>query len=178
MRSFFILFGLGTILLTIAIVVRSGKLMRDNPGEPINSAMRRALADRAYQWPEADAAKLARDFPGGRETVNGARYRTLTPGTGDLSPVKGQLVSVDYTARLFASGEKLDASADHQGYYNFVLGQPNVLPGWGDALENMRKGERRHIVLPYWLAYGEKGQRGRIPAKAAILLELELIDFK
>lgn len=178
MRSLFVLLGLGTILLTIAVVVRSGKLMRDNPGEPINAAMRRALADKAYQWPEPDAAKLARDFPGARETMNGARYRTVTPGAGTTSPSSGQLVSVNYTARLFANGEKLDASADHGGHYNFVLGQPNVLPGWGDALENMHKGERREIVLPYWLAYGEKGQRGRIPAKAAILLELELVDFK
>ena len=45
MRSFFVLLGLGVVLLTIAIVVRSGKLMRENPGEPINAAMRQALAD-------------------------------------------------------------------------------------------------------------------------------------
>ncbi|MCU0791847.1 MAG: FKBP-type peptidyl-prolyl cis-trans isomerase [Opitutaceae bacterium] len=178
MRSFFVLFGLGAILLTIAIVVRSGMLMRENPGEPINAAMRQALAGVAYQWSEADSAKLAREYPGAIETPNGARYVVTRPGTGDATPQKGQLISVYYTARFFANGEKIDASADHGGPYNFVLGQPNVLPGWGDALHRMRKGEQRTLILPYWLAYGEKGQRGKIPGKVSIQLELELIDFK
>lgn len=178
MRSFFVLLALGCTLLTIAIVVRSGMFMRENPGEPINAAMRQALAGKAYQWSEADAARLARDFPGGIETTNGARYLVTQPGVGEATPRKGQIVSVEYSARLFATGEKLDASADHGGPYNFVLGGANLLPGWGDALERMRKGEKRTIVLPYWLAYGEKGQRDRVPAKASILLELELLDFR
>ncbi len=178
MRSFFVLLGLGVALLTVAIVVRSGIFMRANPGEPINAAMRQALAGVAYQWPEADAARLARDFPGANETPGGARYLVTRPGSGETSPHKGQTVSVDYTARLFATGKKIDASADHGGPYNFVLGQNTVLPGWNDILGQMRKGERRTVVLPYWLAYGEKGRRGQIPGKASILLELELIDFK
>jgi len=178
MRSIFVLLGLGVILLTIGIVVRSGKLMRDNPGEPINAAMRRALADKAFQWPEADAAKLAREYPGAVETVNGARYTVTQIGQGDATPKKGQLVSVAYTASFFANGEKIDASADHGGPYNFIVGQRNILPGWGDALHLMRKGERRTIILPYWLAYGEKGQRGKIPGFVSIRLDLELLDFR
>lgn len=178
MRSIFVLLCLGAILLTIAIAVRSGIFMRENPGEPINAAMRQALAGVAYQWPESDRPRLAREFAGAVETPNGARYLVTRPGSGDATPQKGQTVSVSYTARFFANDEKIDASDDHGGPYNFVLGQPNILPGWSDALLNMRKGERRTLALPYWLAYGEKGQRGKIPAKASILLELELIDFK
>jgi FKBP-type peptidyl-prolyl cis-trans isomerase len=178
MRSFFVLLGLGVALLTVAIVVRSGIFMRANPGEPMNAAMRQALAGVAYQWPEADAARLARDFPGANDTPNGARYIVTRPGSGQATPEKGRTVSVDYTIRFFANGEKFDSSADHGGPYNFVLGQDNALPGWTDALHEMRKGERRTVVLPYWLAYGEKGRRGKIPAKASLLLELELIDFK
>lgn len=179
MRSIFVLLGLGVTLLTIAVVVRSGMFMRKNPGEPINAAMRMALADVAYQWPEADAARLAREYPGAIETTNGARYIITRPGTGDATPQKGQLVSVVYTASLFSTGAKIDSSTDHEGYYNFILGHSGLLPGWGDALDRMRKGEKRTLVLPYWLAYGEKGQRhNHIPPKASVLLELELIDFK
>ena len=43
MRSFFVLLGLGTILLTIAIVVRSGKLMRDNLNHVIDMFV--------WRWP-------------------------------------------------------------------------------------------------------------------------------
>lgn len=179
MRSLFVLLGLGAILLTIAVVVRSGKLMRDNPGEPINAAMRRALAGKAYQWPEADAARLAREYPGAIETPNGARYVVLRPGaaTGP-APQKGDHVAVDYVASFFANGEKIDASADHGGPYNFIVGQANILPGWADVLHHIRPGERRLVILPYWLAYGEKGQRGKIPGYVSIRLEVELLDVK
>lgn len=74
-------------------------------------------------------------------------------------------MAVHYTARFLANDEKIDASADHGGPYNFVIGQPNILPGWTDALAGMQVGEKRLVALPYWLAYGEKGQRGKIPAK-------------
>jgi len=179
MRSFLVLLGLGVVLLTIAIVVRSGKLMRANPGEPINAAMRQALAGTAYQWPEADATLLAQRYPGAQDTPNGARYLVLQPGSGDATPQKGQHVTVHYTARLLANDQKLDASADHGGPYNFIVGQPNILPGWTDVLHQMRKGERRLVILPYWLAYGEKGnKRGNVPARASVLLEAELLDFK
>ncbi len=178
MRTAVYLILLGLILGTLAIVVRSGIFMRANPGEPINSAMRRALADVAYQWPDADAGRLARDFPGALETPSGARYLVTRPGTGQAIPKKGQLVSLNYTARLFADDTQIDSSAQHGGPYNFVVGQANILPGWTESLLQMRKGERRTIVLPYWLAYGEKGRRGKIPGKAAILLEVELIDFQ
>lgn len=178
MRSFFVLLGLGVALLTVAIVVRSGMLMRKNPGEPINAAMRRALAGVAYQWPESDADHVARRMPGAADTPNGARYLTTQAGSGTATPQKGQLVSVHYTVSFLANDEKIDSSADHGGPYNFVVGQPNILPGWTDALYQMRRGERRLVALPYWLAYGEKGQRGKIPGKVALLLEIELLDFQ
>ena len=179
MRSFFVLLGLGVVLLTIALVVRSGKLMRANPGEPINAAMRQALAGTAYQWPEADAALLAQRYPGAADTPNGARYVVLQAGSGEGTPQKGQLVTVSYTARLLVNDQPLDSSAEHGGPYNFTVGQPNILPGWTDILHRMRKGERRLVILPYWLAYGEKkSPRGNIPAKASVVLEVELVDFK
>jgi FKBP-type peptidyl-prolyl cis-trans isomerase len=179
MRSFLVLLGFGVVLLTIAIVVRSGKLMRENPGEPLNAAMRQALAGKAYQWPEADVMFIAQRHPGAADTPNGARYVVLQPGAGEAAPQPGQQVTVNYTARLLSNDRKLDASADHGGPYNFVVGQPNILPGWTDALHRMKKGERRLVFLPYWLAYGEKGsKRGNIPPRSSVALEVELVDFK
>lgn len=177
MRTALYLALVGFALLTLGLVVRSGNLQRENPGEPINAAMRRALAENAYRWPEKDADLAAQLIPGALDTPNGARYLITRPGQGESHPVKGQKIKVHYAASFLANGEKIDASADHGGPYNFVLGQPNILTGWGDALHLMKQGEKRTVVLPYWLAYGEKGQRGKIPPKAAIVLELELLEF-
>lgn len=179
MRTAVYLILLGLILATLAIVVRSGIFMRKNPGEPINAAMRQALAGVAYQWPQADADRRAREYPGAIQTPNDAFYVITRSGTEPALLSEGKHVSVHYTARLFATGAKIDSSEDHGGPYNFIIGQSSVIPGWTDALHHIRKGEKRTIILPYWLAYGEKGQRHNgIPPKASVVLELELIDVR
>jgi FKBP-type peptidyl-prolyl cis-trans isomerase len=177
-RSPVYLLLLGLMLGTVAIVVRSGIFMRKNPGEPINAAMRLALADVAYQWSPADAALLARDYAGAYETPGHARYFIRHPGTGDATPRAGQIVTVNYEGRFLSDGRKFDSSADNGGPYNFTLGRNQTLTGWDECLLTMKKGERRTVVLPYWLAYGEKGLRNKVPGHASVVFDLELVDFR
>ncbi len=177
MRSFFYLILLGVILAPIAIVVRSGMLMRDNPGEPINAAMRIALADQERPWPERDQIVIAQRFPGALETEDGLRYIVTRPGVGDATPKRGQLVSVNYSG-TFIDGTKFDDSADHGGPFNFVVGENKVIAGWDAALLTMKKGERRTLIIPYWLAYGPKGVRGKIAPQATLIFDIELLDFQ
>ncbi len=177
MRNFIVLGGLGIILLTIAIVVREGWLARENPGTPINSAMREALAAKSPQWSHDESMVLARDYPNAHETKSGMRYVIRDPGTGDATPKKGQWVSVQYEGRLF-DGTKFDSSYDRgQGPLNFQVGVGRVIPGWDEAILTMRRGEKRTLVIPYWLAYGEKGHGKMIPPKAGLIFHVELIDF-
>lgn len=177
MRNAFYLVLLGVILVTIAIVVRSGVLMRKNPGEPINSAMRAALTPAVLPWPESDLPLLAQHYAGAHETPSGLRYLVRTPGTGDSTPARGQLVTVNYEGRLL-DGTKFDASADHGGPFHFLVGESRVISGWDEALLTMKKGERRTLIIPYWLAYGEKGIKGKIPPRATLVFDVELLQFE
>ena len=61
-RSFFYLALLGALLLTIAMVVRSGILARKNPGRPINSTMRAAMNENAPQLSTTDALLIAETY--------------------------------------------------------------------------------------------------------------------
>ena len=176
MRSVFVLALLGVIFATIAIVVRSGMLARKNPGQPINSAMREAFG--VQELPARDATVIAQKYPGARETPAGLRFLVRKAGTGTETPQPGQTVSVHYEA-TFLDGTKFDNSYDKgRGPFNFTYGTGAVILGWDDALATMKRGEKRTLIVTYWLAYGEKGIRGKIEPKATLIFELELLDFK
>jgi len=76
-RSFFYLLLLGVILLTIALVVRSGILARRNPGEPINAAMRAALAEDQPELTTHDSLLVEQLYPTAHPSPGGDRRRQL-----------------------------------------------------------------------------------------------------
>lgn len=173
MRSFVVLLLLGLVLATIAIVVRSGILARKNPGRPINSAMRMAME--APQLSTADAAIVAERYGNAHRTPSGLLYVVHSPGNGP-TPSVGSTVTAHYEGRLL-DGTVFDSSVEKGRPLNFVLGRGQVVKGWDEAFLTMRKGERRTLIVPYWLGYGESGYKV-IPAKATLVFEVELLDFK
>jgi len=178
MRSFFVLILLGVVLASIALVVRSGLMARKNPGEPINAAMRVALADQAQQWSDRDTQLIAQNYNGARDTPSGLRYLVRTPGIGTATPKKGQIVTVNYEGR-FLEGEKVfDSSATHGGPFNFRIGESVVIAGWDEGVRSMKQGEKRTLIVPYWLGYGEKGIAGTIPRRATLVFDIELLKFE
>jgi FKBP-type peptidyl-prolyl cis-trans isomerase len=178
MRSFFVILILGSTLVSIALVVRSGILARKNPGQPINGAMRAALAGEAQQWPNRDTQLIALRYNGANDTPTGLRYLIRSPGTGTASPQKGQIVTVNYEGRFLDTEKVFDSSASRSGPFNFRIGTGAVIPGWDTGILSMKKGEKRTLLVPYWLAYGDKGVLGRIPVRAALVFDIELVDFK
>ena len=167
------LFGLA--LLIAALITRTGILARKNPGEPINSAMREAMGQASL--PPRDAEQVAQRFPNAIVTPSGLRYRVDRPGQGGPMPQRGQFVSVHYRGELLDGTPFDDSYSRGEGPFNFPVGIGRVVPGWDEALMTMTKGEKRTLIVPYWLAYGEKGQRGRIPPRATLVFEVELVDL-
>lgn len=174
MRSFLILILLGVVLASIALVVRSGIIARENPGLPINSAMRAALGERGQQWSERETQLIAQYYNGAIDGREGLRYLIRQPGDGPI-PQRGQIVTVHYEGRFLDGGNVFDTSANHGAPFNFRLGQGTVIPGWDLGIADMKVGEKRTLIIPYWLAYGEKGIRGRIPPHAALVFDIELL---
>jgi len=42
----------------------------------------------------------------------------------------------------------------------------------------MKKGEKRTLIIPYWLAYGIAGNPPTIPPRATLVFDVELVDFR
>ena len=177
MRNSFYLILLGIVLLTIALVVRSGNFARKNPVRPINSAMREAMAEEAPQWSEADATLIRQRYATAHRLHSGLLYVERDPGTGNATPREGQEVIVRYQGQLL-DGTFVDSSSQHGGPFTFRLGAGEVIQGWDDAVLTMKKGEKRTLIIPYWLGYGTSGRPPLIPPHATLVFDVELVDFR
>ncbi len=98
----------------------------------------------------------------------------LKRGSGPVAKT-GDTVSIDYTGTLKSTGKQFDSSKGRQPI-SFQLGG-GVIPGFTMGVTGMRVGEKRKIVIPYALAYGEAGRPPVIPAKADLIFEIELVSL-
>lgn len=177
MRSFIALLLFGLALLTLALVVRSGIFARKNPGRPINATMRLAMENEGIpELSEEDAQIVRTQFPNAHKLPDGLRYVLLRAGTGP-KPVAGQEVVVNYEGRLL-DGAVFDSSAKKGAPLHFVVGMGNAIKGWDEALLQMRRGEKRTLIIPYWLAYGVTGRPPQIPPRATLVFDVELLDIR
>jgi len=127
----------------------------------------------------ARARKLAleeirRRWPDAEKTASGLRYLILKRGSGEKSPEYGTAVIVHYTGQRL-NGLVFDSSYKRGQPATFEIGR--VIQGWNEALTSMRKGEKRTLIIPPELAYGERGYPGVIPANEFLVFEVELLDF-
>lgn len=102
------------------------------------------------------------------------RYIEVQTGTGKLAEA-GMVFTVHYTGWLY-DGTQFDSSRGREPI-TFEQGKRKVIPGWDAGFEGMRVGGKRRFLIPYQLAYGEKG-RGKIPPKADLIFDVELMDVQ
>ncbi|MGD1032159.1 MAG: FKBP-type peptidyl-prolyl cis-trans isomerase [Opitutaceae bacterium] len=177
LRSFFYLLLLGVVLLTLALVVRSGIFEVKTHDEPINSAMRSAMSEVRPVLSTKDALEIDERYPTAQRTESGLRYLVRAPGTGTATPRPGDLVTVHYAGRLL-DGTPIDSSYQGGVPFTFRIGEGHVIAGWEEAIRNMKKGEKRTLIIPYWLAYGAEGRPPTVPPASTLVFEVELLDFR
>ncbi len=87
----------------------------------------------------------------------------------------GDTLSVNYVGS-FTDGSVFDASANHGGPFNFVLGAGEVIPGWDQGLVGMKVGGTRKLVVPPSLAYGTQGAGNVIPPNTTLVFTIQLLS--
>jgi peptidylprolyl isomerase len=122
------------------------------------------------------------------------RYKILIQGKG-RSPSEGATVEVRYTGRLI-NGLNFVSSADDGKpvpgskpiTFSHIVGKEGLIKALNEALKDMKQGEKRLLIVPPELAYGNKAafygkeiagkKRFVISPGETLVLEVTLVKIK
>ncbi|MCC2547532.1 FKBP-type peptidyl-prolyl cis-trans isomerase [Hymenobacter sp. BT175] len=123
------------------------------------------------------------------QRLNSGMYLVpITEGTG-TAVTSGKTVEVKYIGKFLTAnrdGEIFDNSTDNRtpcGCISFVVGAGRVIKGWDQGLLSFKKGDRKLLLIPSYLAYGPTGSRrpdgsyGILP-DTPLLFDMEILNVQ
>ncbi|WP_426490297.1 FKBP-type peptidyl-prolyl cis-trans isomerase [Hymenobacter sp. 102] len=109
---------------------------------------------------------------------------TVTDGPTTNPLIKaGQKVTTNYVGKFLDAtndGIVFDSSSDNRtpcGCFTFYNGGSNVIAGWNTATLQMRKGDRKLVLIPSYLAYGG-ATSGSIGPNTPLLFDMEILNVE
>ena len=106
-------------------------------------------------------------------TESGLQYEVIEAGKGD-SPSMDDRVEVHYRGTLI-DGTEFDSS--YLRGKTATFGVTQVIAGWTEALQLMKKGAKYKLFIPSDLAYGAAGTGQVIAPNSTLIFEVELVDI-
>ncbi len=107
-------------------------------------------------------------------TESGLQYRVIASGDGATPSIDDE-VAARYRGTLI-DGTEFDSSPGEEAV---AFPVNRVIPGWVEALQMMKVGDKWELVIPSELAYGEGGApQGNIGPNEVLIFEIELVEIK
>jgi FKBP-type peptidyl-prolyl cis-trans isomerase len=123
----------------------------------------------APRGPQVPApADVAAPPPDAKKTASGLAYKVLSEGTGTEHPTENDSVKVSYTGWT-TDGATFDTT-DGKPPRTFAVGK--VIPGWTEAMQLMKVGDKMRFWIPEELAY--KGRKGA--PQGMLVFDVELVE--
>lgn len=116
---------------------------------------------------------------------SGLAYSVITAPKEDAQqPTRGSSVKVHYTGWLADENgdpimsKKFDSSVDRNQPFEFNVGIGQVIKGWDEAVMDMKIGEKRRLIIPASLGYGDRGAGRLIPGGATLIFDVEVLAIR
>ena len=135
--------------------------------------LRKAQIEKNKKEGDAYLAENAKK-PGVTVTDSGLQYEVIKAGDG-ASPKETDVVTTHYHGTL-VDGTVFDSSVERKQPAQFPVNR--VIPGWTEALQMMKVGDKWRLVIPSELAYGMNPRPGGpIGPNAVLIFEVELLKI-
>jgi FKBP-type peptidyl-prolyl cis-trans isomerase FkpA len=109
------------------------------------------------------------------ETGTGLWYAIGNAGNGNFA-AKGNLATIEYS--VFLLDGTLCYSSKVEGPKTFKIGMGGVESGLEEGILLMKKGSKAKFIMPPHLAHGLPGDGKKIPPRAILVYEVELIELQ
>lgn len=106
---------------------------------------------------------------------SGLWYMVYKDGAGPVIK-KGDVITFNYEVWLLDG--TLCYSSNELGVKSFVVGKGGVESGLEEGVLILKKGSKARFVLPPHLAFGLIGDENRIPARASIVYDIEILKIE
>lgn len=107
-----------------------------------------------------------------KESESGLWYMIYKNGKGNFIK-KGDFITFNYEVRLLDG--TICYSSEENGAKSFVVGKGGVEAGLEEGVLMLQPGSKARFILPPHLAYGLIGDEKRIPARAIIIYDMEIL---
>merc|ERR1711910_41365 len=97
------------------------------------------------------------------------------PDSCDRVARNGDMLTMHYTGTL-EDGSKFDSSVGRNEPFKFQIGVGQVIKGWEEGVLGMCIGEKRKLIVPPELGYGDQGAGDIIPGGATLYFDIELLE--
>lgn len=106
------------------------------------------------------------------KTKSGLRYLIYENGSG-IQPYSGSNIELEYSLSLIR-GEQIYTSKGSNSMI-FTVDRDDVPTGLNEFVKMMKVGDKAKLIVPSYLGYGVTGDGDKIPARATLFYDLQLI---
>lgn len=172
-----VLFGFAFLLVLVIACHNSKNTVLNN--EPTDDSIKKAfeVANKILTKSENEEieAFLSRYKWPVNTTGTGLKYYIYFHGKGKQAEY-GKTVRFHYSVMLINGTHCYDSKTN--GPKEFVIGKTEEISGLHEAMQLLRVGDKAKLIIPSHLAYGVIGDGDRIPMKATLIYDVELIEVR